>query len=78
MFDQKMMYNVKCDVCGALADEMYWESKESAEYVARDSYFKKLGGKHYCPQCWEIDDNDDLATKDGRKFDYYTEEEIID
>lgn len=36
----------------------------------------ELGGKHYCPDCWKYDDDDNIITKDGRKFDGNTHEEI--
>lgn len=38
----------------------------------------ELGGNHYCPCCYQIDDDDNIITKDGRKFDGNTHEEIED
>ena len=46
------------------------------EYMDENG-FKELGGKHYCGDCWHYDDDDNIVTKDGRKFNGDTEEEIL-
>lgn len=75
-------YNVKCDCCGCMADEEMWHNEENTvrgEVMANESW-KTLGGKDYCPNCWHYDDDNWLGeviiTKDGRKFDVDTEEEL--
>lgn len=77
MIKEAPFYNVSCDVCGNDADEMWWSNMEDAEMVAFDNAdFKFLGGKHYCPECWNYDDDDNIVTKDGRVFDGETEEKL--
>jgi hypothetical protein len=44
---------------------------------ARDSNWRELGGKWYCPDCYFINDDDQIETNDGKKFDYDTHEEIV-
>ena len=77
MIVEATFYNIRCDLCGADSDEMWYNDKHNAETNAFDNAdFKFLGGKHYCPSCYTIDDNDNIVTKDGRVFDYETEEEL--
>ena len=35
------------------------------------------GGRHYCDKCWTYDDDDNIETKDGRKWDDYSHKEIL-
>lgn len=78
MIIEAPFYNVKCDVCGEVVDDYWYNNKHDAETNALDNAgFRYLGGKHYCPDCWTIDDDDHVATKDGKKYDDETEEEII-
>lgn len=75
---QETFHNVKCDNCGGLLDpDVYYESEELAEQVFNELGFKHLGGKDYCYNCWGWDDDDNIITKDGRKFNGDTEEEIL-
>ena len=77
MIVESLFYNVCCDICGNDANEMWYSDSHDAETNAFDNAdFKFLGGKHYCPECYSIDDNDNIVTKDGRVFDYDTEEEL--
>ena len=72
-------YNVKCDCCGRLADEEMWHNEECTirgEVMGEEGWLT-LGGKDYCRDCWEYDDDDNIITKDGRKFYEDTEEEIV-
>ena len=65
-----------CDGCGkdfefgqdmvCYADD---EDGRLVEQTAKDSDWKILGDHHYCPDCWEYDDDDFVLTKDGRKWD---------
>lgn len=75
---KEYFYNIECDVCGNLAD--FGQSHPDIDIVKEYMYlgdFKELGGKHYCPNCWDYDDDDNFVTKDGRKFNGDTEEEIL-
>lgn len=79
MIIKEYFYNVQCDCCGiGLGNEDLWRNdEEGAKEDAFDNGgFKHLGGKDYCPSCWQYDDDDNIVTKDGRKFDGDTEEEI--
>jgi len=44
--------------------------------VAAECDWKHLGGHDYCHDCWQWDDDDNIVTKDGRKFDGDTYERI--
>ena len=74
---KEYFYNIECDVCGKCADVTCWHTDENTakEYMSENG-FKELGGKHYCGCCWYYDDDDNIVTKDGRKFNGDTEEEI--
>ena len=73
---------IVCDCCG----ETYYDGNDFCCYVgdedgsemlshAIDNDWIELGGKLYCPDCYDINENDDVITKDGRIFDFETEEE---
>ena len=68
MIVEDTFYNVRCDICGEDANPQWWNEKSSAKADAEEANYKFLGGKHYCPDCWEWDDDDNIVTKDGRKF----------
>lgn len=51
------MYSVVCDRCGRyLEDAAVWDDKRSAIAYAKDSRWAEIGDKHYCPDCYEFDD----------------------
>jgi hypothetical protein len=58
------MYTVVCDNCGhdIGADDEYscWNDKGYAEDNAMQSEWYREGEKHYCPDCFDIDDEDNL------------------
>lgn len=77
MIVKEYFYNVKCECCNALVDEDLWDGDEDgAKEKLYDSDWKTLGGKHYCPDCWHYDENDNIVTKDGKVWDEDTEELI--
>ena len=70
MIKDKVFYGVQCDGCGkVLLGEydipLYYESPEYIEETAIDSGWKKLRGKHYCPDCYQYGDNDELILADS-------------
>lgn len=74
---QESFYNIKCDCCGSLADEEYWHNDESSAKEQADcNDFYELDGKHYCCDCWSVNDDGDIETIDGKKFDGKTLERI--
>ena len=75
-----------CDCCG----EQYRNEEGFVSYVGdedgsqiwNDAYkdgWLEFGGKHYCPDCYSFDKDDEniVITKDGHKYDLETEEEIV-
>lgn len=66
---KKEFYNIKCDCCNSLLDEKSWQKDEVLHEMMFDSNWKEFDGKHYCPDCWQYDGNNNIITKDGRVFD---------
>ncbi len=60
-------YTVICDSCKADALEhdeyVSWNDDSFAESCALENDYIEHEGKHYCPKCYEYDDNDDLIIK---------------
>lgn len=74
---------IVCDGCGEHFhdgnDFCSYVDDENGEYIeqsALSSEWMKFGDKHYCPDCYELDDEDHYHTKDGKVWDADTEEEI--
>ena len=74
-----------CDCCGEIYETFHgWTcivgddgGKEiEGEALCDDYPWLRIGDKHYCPKCYEVDDNDIATTKDGKMFDMEIEEEI--
>ena len=74
---KETFYNIQCDVCGEYADEECWHTDENtAKCYSNMNGFYELGGKFYCSNCWHYNDDNDIETKDGRKFNGETLEEM--
>ena len=57
MIKPSIMYSVICDRCGRiLEDGAFWEDESSAIMYALNSKWVEIGDKHYCPDCYEFDD----------------------
>lgn len=58
------MYTVICDNCNKSADEntdySCWNDSGYAEEVAQEANFIKENNKHYCNNCYEYDEDDNL------------------
>ena len=66
---------IVCDGCGetfetgegyvCYADDpdgsLLWSDASASNWL-------QMGDRHYCPDCWERDDDDNILTKDGRKY----------
>ena len=62
-------FNIECAHCGAMLDEEnWWDDKETCESLLPVCNWKKLGDRHNCDECWEYDGDDNIVTKDGRKW----------
>jgi hypothetical protein len=62
MFKEITMLKLICDRCGkdAGVGGVYscWECKEGFDDMFDENGWLSIDGKHYCPKCWEYDDND--------------------
>ena len=78
MIIEKKFHNVKCDHCGRLLDEeTWWDETDAVPAILGDcGWIECEGGRHYCDECWEHDDDDNIVTKDGRKWTDYDHKEI--
>ena len=51
-----------------MANEELWKSDEQyAKEEAEESSFVEIGGKHYCSDCYTIDDDDCIVIKEESK-----------
>jgi hypothetical protein len=67
MIKEVKMFTIICDGCGKDVNEgeeiCAWNDKSYIEDVAYDSDWKTVDDKHYCTNCYEYDDNDQLIIK---------------
>ena len=72
MIKEVTYYDIICDCCGkSLTEESEtcYPDKDSALMVAEQSEWQKIGGKHYCPDCYELDEvTDEYVPKKGGKM----------
>ena len=73
---KEYFYNIKCDCCGEIMSEDWWNDSCDAQTIADDSNYLTCGDKHYCPDCYSVDDNDNYVTKDGHIYNGDTRELI--
>ena len=78
MIVDRQFHNIKCDACGRLIDdETWWDDKDAlTTQILNDCNWIECEGRHYCDECWEHDDDDNIVTKDGRKWRDYDHKEI--
>jgi len=59
------MYTVECDNCkktrGSESEYSCWNDEAYALEEAIDSDWIEHEGKHYCPDCYKIDDDDNIT-----------------
>ena len=74
---------IVCDVCRKTYENQFgWScivgDEDGSDMLSQaiSDYWIELGGKIYCPDCYDFTENYDLITKEGRIFDIKTEEEI--
>lgn len=76
-------FKIVCDCCG----DTFHNGNDFVCFVddfdgsmirieAESSGWISIDDKHYCPDCFTIDDENRIVTKNGHKFDYDTREEI--
>ena len=66
------------EACGRLIDdETWWDDKDAlTTQILDECNWIECDGRHYCDECWEFDDDDNIVTKDGRKWTDYDHKEI--
>ena len=62
------MYSLVCDRCGKVNENydgiIAWLDERTAKEQAIESEWVEIGDKHYCPDCYEFDDElDEYVTK---------------
>ena len=71
MIKEVKMFTIKCDGCGKDVNEntgySCWSEKSYLEEIAYDSDWKKVDKEHYCTDCYDYDDNDELITNKKEK-----------
>ena len=59
MIKEVTYYDIICDRCGKSLtneSETCYPDTKSTEMVAKDSEWITIDGKHYCPDCYELDE----------------------
>ena len=59
MIKKVTYYDIICDRCGKSLineSETCYSDAGSAEMIAKDSEWITIDGKHYCPDCYELDE----------------------
>lgn len=62
MIVQEIFYGVKCDRCREIyeaGDYAYYSEKNSVIEDATDNDWIEQNGKHYCPDCYTLDEETD-------------------
>ena len=80
MIIDRTFHNIQCDHCGALLDEeTWWDDKDAltTNILPECGWIECEGGRHYCEECWTRDDDDNIVTSDGRKWDDFSHKEIL-
>jgi hypothetical protein len=68
MIQTKKIYTIICDNCNSdfsQEDEYInqYEDQELMQEIALDEEWIEIDKKHYCPQCYTIDEYDDIQIK---------------
>lgn len=70
MYKEIIMYTVICDNCGkdSSDDSEYsgWNDKEYAWDCADADNWIEKDEKHYCPNCYSYDENDNLIINENK------------
>ena len=71
MIKEVTYYDIICDRCGKSfidESETCYPDKDSAEMFAEESEWITIGSKHYCRDCYELDEEtDEYVPKKGGK-----------
>ena len=77
-------FKIVCDCCGQVFQDgddfvCFIDDQDGTliEGEALESeWHKTANGKHYCSDCWQWDNDDNIATMDGHVYDSETLKEI--
>lgn len=65
------MYTIICDNCGRDSAEgseySCWNEEDFAWDTANEDGWEEHEGKHYCPDCFDCDEEDNLIIKPSTK-----------
>ena len=73
---EQNFFNIQCDFCRCLCSDEWFPDSQDIKYIAEAADWYILGDKCYCPDCWKYDENDNIITKDGKKWNSKTYKEI--
>lgn len=70
VFEEKT-YGIQCDVCGKTYMNEHtgfslWVDENTAKEEAQDDYWLIEKGKCYCPDCFDIDPDDNVTIKERK------------
>ena len=70
MIKEVKSYYLICDNCGETYVEYYcnycvWLEPSMAIEYAKESDWIEHEGKHYCPSCYEVDEDDNVIIKES-------------
>ena len=81
MIKEVKMYTVICDCCGkdacAGTDYASWNESSYVEEIAVEDGWLCDDEHHYCPECYEFDDEDNLVVKEAEPARTTTKEQSI-
>lgn len=67
MVKEVIMFTIVCDGCGKDVNEntdySCWNDKGYNEEIRQEAGWEKVDEKHYCTNCFEYDDDDNLVIK---------------
>jgi len=67
MIKEVKMFTIVCDGCGkdvnSNTEFSCWSDEGYLEDIAYDSDWKQVDKKHYCTDCYDYNDNDELIIK---------------
>lgn len=65
-----MMYTIVCDGCGKDVNEgseySGWNEENYVEEIRQEADWEKVDDEHYCTDCFEYDDDDNLVIKNKK------------
>lgn len=71
MLQELKMFTIVCDGCGKDVNEgtgySGWNCDNYIEEIRQEAGWEKVDDKHYCPDCFEYDDNDELQILEKEK-----------